>query len=140
MKNANLFIDKIGVVRSVGRIGRTDYFDFEVICPIVLPKDHALTRLIIEHAHLAVKHLGIQATLNHLRLAGFWLVHPYQSVKNVINPCIICKKFNALSYRYPKVTNLPKHRVNLIRPFIHVGVDFTGHLMVREEKKREKKY
>ena len=45
-----------------------------------------------------------------------------------------------MSYRYPKVTNLPKHRVNLIRPFIHIGVDFTGHLMVRDGKKREKKY
>ena len=54
VKNANLFIDKYGVVRSDGRIGRTDYFDYEVICPIILPKDHVLTRLIIEHAHLAV--------------------------------------------------------------------------------------
>ena len=45
-----------------------------------------------------------------------------------------------MSYKYPKVTNLPKHRVNLIRPFIHIGVDFTGHLMVRDGKKREKKY
>ena len=131
-----MFIDKFGEVRSDGRIGRTDYFDYEVICPIILPKDHVLTRLIIEHAHLAVKHLGIQATLNHLRLAGFWLVHPYQSVKNVIHPYIICKKYNALSYKYLKVTNLPKHRVNLIRPFIHVGVDFIGHLIVRDGKKK----
>ena len=108
VKNANLFIDKYGVVRSDGRIGRTDYLDYEGICPIILPKDHVLTRLIILHVHLAVKHLGIQATLNHLRLAGFCLVHPYQSVKNVVHPCLICKKSNALSYIYPKVTNLPK--------------------------------
>ena len=38
------------------------------------------------------------------------------------------------------MTNLPKHRVNLIRPFIHVGVDFTGHLTVKDGKKKEKKY
>ena len=140
VKSANLFIDECGVVRSDGRIGKTDYFDYEVINPILLPKDHVLSRLIIEHAHLEVKHLGIQATLNHLRLAGFWLVHPYQSVKNVIYPCLICKKFNALSYRYPKVTNLPKHRVNLVRPYLHVGVDFTGHIMIKDGKKERKYY
>ena len=75
-----------GVVRSDSRIVRTDHLDYEVICSIIFPKDHVLNRLIIEHAHLAVKHLGIQATLNHFRLAGLWLVHPYQSVKNVIHP------------------------------------------------------
>ena len=62
VKNANLFIDKCGVVQSDSRVGRIDYFDYEVICPIILPKDHLITRLIIEHAHLAVKHLEIQAT------------------------------------------------------------------------------
>ena len=45
-----------------------------------------------------------------------------------------------MSYSYPKVTNLPKYRVNLIRPFIHIGVDFIGHLIVRDGKKKEKKY
>ena len=80
VKNANLFIDKYGVVRSDSRIGRTDYFDYKVICPIILPKDHVLSRLIIEHAHLVVQHLGIQPTLNHLRLAGScWFIPTNQS-------------------------------------------------------------
>ena len=84
VKNANFIIDKYGVVRSDVRIGRTDYFDYEVVCHIILPKDHVLSKLITEHAHLAVKHMGIQPTLNHHRLPGLWLIHPCQSVKNVI--------------------------------------------------------
>ncbi|CAL4085627.1 unnamed protein product [Meganyctiphanes norvegica] len=140
VNNLNLFIDRTGLMRSNGRIGKNKYFEYEVINPVLLAKDHLLTRRIIEEAHLQVKHLGIQATLNNVRLAGFWLTHPYQSVKNVINPCVICQKFNALSYRYPKVTNLPKHRVNFVRPYLHVGVDFTGHIMVREGKTEKKMY
>ena len=38
------------------------------------------------------------------------------------------------------MTNLPKHCANLIRPFMHIGVDFTGHLTVKDGKKKEKKY
>ena len=29
------------------------------------------------------------------------------------------------------MTDLPAHRVNLIRPFTHTGVDYTGHIMVK---------
>ena len=31
------------------------------------------------------------------------------------------------------MTNLPKHRVNSIKPYMHTGVDFTGHLFVKNE-------
>ena len=39
---------------------------------------------------------------------------------------------NSLSYKYPKMTDLPSHRVNLIRPFAQTGVDYTGHIIVKE--------
>ena len=55
----NNFHDEYGIVRSDGRIGRTDNFDYKVINTIILLKDHILSRLIIEHDHLEVKHLGI---------------------------------------------------------------------------------
>ena len=32
------------------------------------------------------------------------------------------------------MTNLPRHRVNLVKPFQHTGVDFTGHLWVKNEE------
>ena len=104
----------------------------------MLPKDHNLTKLIIENAHLEVKHLGIQPTLNNIRLSGYILTHPYQGVKKVIHPCVTYKRYNALSFNYPRVTNLPKHRVNIVRPYLHVGVDFTGHIVIKEGKKERK--
>ena len=136
----NLFIDEGGLMRSDGRIGKNKFFNYEVINPILLPKDHSLTKLIIENAHLEVKHLGIQPTLNNIRLSGYILTHPYQGVKKVIQPCVTCKRYNALSYTYPRVTNLPRHRVNMVRPYLQVGVDFTGHIVIKEGKSEKKFY
>ena len=140
VNNLNLFLDKDGLIRCDGRIGKTTYFDQSIINPVLLAKDHCLTKLIIEQCHLNVKHLGIQSTLNNLRLSGFWVPRSIQSIKNVISPCIACRKCNALNYKYPKVTNLPKNRVNLVRPYLHTGVDYTGSIIVREGKKDVKYY
>ena len=50
-----------------------------------------------------------------------------------LGQCITCKKFNSLAFKYPRMTSLPKHRVNFVRPFRHTGVDFTGHLWIKNE-------
>ena len=108
-------------------------FDFEIVNPILLTKNHTLTKLVIEFYHKRCKHLGVQTTMNTVRSNGFWIPKMRQCIKNVLSNCITCKKFNNLSYRYPKMINLPKHRVNFIKPFMHTGVDFTGHLFVKNE-------
>ena len=57
-----------------------------------------------------------------------------QVIKSILSRCITCRKFNVLSFCYPRMMNLPKHRVNLVKPFQHTGVDFTGHLWVKNEE------
>ena len=127
-------------MRTRGRNGKSEFYYYEVLYPILLPRNSHLTRLMILNSHQDCKHLGISATLNRLCLSGFWIFRARQSVKTVISSCNLCRKFNSISFRYPKVTNLPKHRVNLIRPFLHTGVDFTGHLWIRTEQGDRKVY
>ena len=67
-----------------------------------------------------------------VRMAGFEVPKAKQAVKNVIRLCRVCKRYNALSFKYPKLTNFTKHLVNFIRPYFHTGMDYTSHLMVRE--------
>ena len=133
MKNLDLFRDERGIIRSRGRIGKARMFDFEVVNPILLAKNHAFTKLVVDFYHKCCKHLGVQTTMNTVRSNGFWIPKMRQCIKNVLSNCITCKKFNNLSYRYPKMTNLPKHRVNFIKPFMYTRVDFTGHLFVKNE-------
>ena len=110
VKNLDLFLDESGIIRSRGRIGKARMYDYEVVNPILLAKNHPLTKLIIEFYHKRCKHLGVQTALNAVRSNGFWIPKMRQCIKNVLSCCITCKKFNSLSYRYPKMTNLPKHR------------------------------
>ena len=133
VKNLDLFLDERGIICSRRRIGKARMFDFEVVNPILLPKNHALTNLAIKFYHKHCEHLGVQTTMNTVRSNGFWIPKMRQCIKSVLSKCITCKKFNNLSYHYPKMTNLPKHRVNFIKPFMHTGVDFTGHLFVKNE-------
>ena len=140
VNNLNLFIDNSNLLRSDGRIGKTRYFEEDIINPIVLAKEHPLTRRIVEDCHRKCKHLGIQSTLNQVRLSGFWIPKPYQSIKKILAICTTCKKFNSIAFKYPRVTNLPKHRVDLIKPFKHLGLDYTGHIFVRQNGKNVKMY
>merc|ERR1712082_196446 len=52
----------------------------------------------------------------------------------------MCRRFNSLSFKYPKVTNLPKHRLNFIKPYLHTGIDFTGNVFVKDSKGFKKMY
>ena len=114
-----------------------DLWLLQVKYPILLPKYSALTKLIVQGCHNDCKHLGIAATLCKLRYSGFPCAR--QSINHYTDDCFVCRKYNALSFRYPRLTNLPKNRVNLIRPFLHIGVDFTGHLWIQTEELGYKK-
>ncbi|XP_068229548.1 uncharacterized protein [Palaemon carinicauda] len=80
-----------------------------------------------------VQHFGTGTTLNFLREQGFWIPKGLVAVKPEIRNCIVCQKYNALAYKYPKVVDMPKHHVNLVKPFDHVGIDYTGHFWVKDE-------
>ena len=135
----NLFLDEQGILRTAGRINKSS-FDNEVTNPILLMRDHHLTKLVIEDCHKKCKHLGLQTTVNKIRMSGFWITKIRQAVKTVISSCVICKKINSHAFKYPCITNLPKHRVNFIEPFKYTGIDYTGHVWVRDEKGAQKMY
>ncbi len=131
--NLNLFLDDKGILRSRGRISKCLYYTYDVHNPVLLPKTHRFTYLFINHCHKKVQHLGIGTTLNYLREQGYWIPKGRAAVKSTLSDCITCRKFNNLAYKYPKFANMPKHHLNLVKPFEHVGVDYTGHLWVRDE-------
>ena len=140
VQKLNLFIDEQGLLRSKGRIERSNYYNYEIINPIVMSRQHHLTTLYIRDAHHSCKHLGIQATLTKLRLKGFWVTSSRTAIKNVLAECVTCKKYNAFAYQYPRFTNYSKDQVNLYRPFQHVGVDFTSHWFVKTKNNTTTKY
>ena len=123
----NLFLNEEGIIRS--RIVKSEFRSQDVLFPKLLPRFSRLTERVIIDCHVKFKRLGIAATLCKLRLSGLGAHKARQRIKAVISSCNLCRRYNAISFKYPKVTNLP--RVNFVRPFLDTGIDFTGHLWIQ---------
>ena len=121
VNNLDLFLDDKSLIRSRGRIAKSFRVSYDIQNPILLGKGHKLTELLVEFYHYSCKHLGLQTTLNNVRTGGFWIPKMREVIKSILSRCITCRKFNSLAFRYPRMTNLPKHRVNLVKPFQHTG-------------------
>ena len=132
LRDVNGFVDEAGLLRCRGRLSKLNKYSYAVHQPILLSKNHRLTTLMIQDQHRRCKHLGVGTTLTELRERGYWIPCGRQVVKRVLRECITCKKLNTLAFDYPKMTNLPKERVSLIKPFSNTAIDYTGHIFVED--------
>jgi len=99
--------------------------------PVLLPAKHSFVMLVIKDAHEAVKHSGIRDTLTTLR-ERFWILRGREAVKQFIRKCVICRRYEGLSYKSNPTVDLPSERVSEDPPFTHVGLDFAGPLFVTD--------
>jgi len=132
VNNLKLFIDPDGLVRSQGRLALCDAYGYDVNNPVLLPRNSVLTGLFIQDAHDRCKHLGVPTTLANLRMSGLWIPRGRATVKSVISKCVLCKKLNSYAFRYPKTNDYMSNRVNFLTPYQHTGVDYTGHIYVKQ--------
>ena len=123
-----------------GRIANSKRYGYEVKYPILLEKHRPYLELLINELHQQSRHLGISSTIAKIRMAGFWIPQARQAVKSELSKCTICKRFNNLAFKYPSLTNLPEHCVNLVNRYENTGIDYTGHLWVYKNGKVEKMY
>ncbi len=118
-----------GILRCVGRLVHSD-LELNARRPVILPRQHRLTRLIIEECHKRVQHSGVRATLAELR-SKYWVPKGRQVVKKVLGECVVCKKLVGKPCNAPPTAALPDFRVREAPPFSRVGVDFAGPFYVK---------
>lgn len=80
-----------------------------------------------------MQHLRRGTNLNYLREQGYWIPKGRVAVKTELSSCTVYKKYNGLDFNYPKFTDMIKQQMNLVKPFQHVGVDYTCHFWVKDE-------
>lgn len=56
-------------------------------------------------------------------------------MKKQLRRCVVCKKQNPSKIQ-PLMGDLPVSRITPSRPFMHTGVDFTGHILIKTNKGR----
>ena len=127
-----------GILRCQGRLLNSDLED-ECRKPIILPREHQFTRLIIRDSHVRVHHGGVRATLADVR-SRFWIPKGRQYVKRLLNKCTVCERLTGKPYKPPETTALPEFRVRQSPPFNKVGVYFAGPLYVKTSKTMRKVY
>ena len=128
-KQLDLFIDDKGLWRCGGRLHNAD-IPYGTKHPVLLPRDHRFTLMIVQDAHERVGHNGVRETLTEVR-GKFWIVKGRSLVRSVIHRCVLCRRFEGAAYRAPPPPPLPEFRVREEPPFTFTGVDFAGPLYIR---------
>ena len=136
----DLFLDSDGLIRSRGRLDRSSRLAYEVKNPILLGKHHPVTKLVIVDCHVKCSHLGTGATLAELRQSGYWVPQGRQAVNKILASCARCKRYNSRPVLPNTVASLPAPRADFEVPFQHTGVEFTGHVWVKDGSSDRKMY
>ena len=90
------FLDQEGILRVGGRLHRAD-LSYEKRHPIILPKEHHITKLLIRQYHQNVYHQGRVITHGAIRGAGYWIVGGHRLVSKILNSCVTCRKLRGRS-------------------------------------------
>ncbi|KAL7842113.1 hypothetical protein SRHO_G00238020 [Serrasalmus rhombeus] len=134
----NPFIDRDGVLKVRGRLCNSS-LDNSFKHPIILPKDHHITRLIIAYHHEKVEHQGKGLTLNEIRANGYWMPGIGRTVASYIHRCVNCRKLRK-PVEEQRMADLPPERVEQSAPFTYCGMDCFGPFPTKQGRKVYKRY
>ncbi|XP_013392383.1 uncharacterized protein LOC106160350 [Lingula anatina] len=107
--------------------------------PVILPKKHHVTHLIIQHYHQACGHSGRDYVLSQLR-SRYWIIKANSTVRHVLHSCHDCKRRQA-SPCVQQMSDLPEERVKPDKPpFTYVGIDYFGPFHIKRARSMVKYY
>lgn len=127
------FMDSNGLLRVRERIINSD-ISFEQKHPIILPKSHKFTELLIKHEHVMNLHTGSLSLLGILA-QRYWIIGCRDKVRQVVHRCNTCFRLNAQANTLIMEV-LPAERVTPARPFLNCGADYSGPINVKTSSRR----
>ncbi|XP_042898509.1 uncharacterized protein [Parasteatoda tepidariorum] len=112
-KNSNLlplapFLDSSGLLRVGGRLKNSNLSDRRKH-PLLLPKGHHLSTIIVRYFHESHLHGTIQMTLSALT-QEYWIIGVKNLVRKIISRCVKCHRQNAKFFTQ-FMSDLPSVRV-----------------------------
>ena len=132
------YLDGDGIVRVGGRLGKAG-FPLEIKHPVILPRKHHITELLIRHCHESVEHQGRGMTINEIRSHGFWIIGCNSAVADMIFRCVRCRRLRS-NTQEQKMADLPIERMEPAPPFTYCAVDYFGPFHIKEGRKELKRY
>ncbi|MFO0090064.1 MAG: hypothetical protein ACK518_04610 [bacterium] len=133
----NPMLDKKGIIRLGGRLGKAD-LPYDQKHPPILPGKHPFVTLIIQAFHQKLLHVGTEFLLTQIR-QHFWLLSGREAVKKVKRECMECKQQRA---KPEGQLMADLHRSRLAEgepPFARTAVDYFGPMEVGYARNRKMK-
>lgn len=131
----NPFFDDEGVLRVGGRLRHQQNLSFDQKFPMLLPKHHHFTMLLIKYYHCANLHAGQEVVLSLIR-QKFWIPDGKSAVRKELRKCMECFKLSAKPISQI-MGDLPSSRINPCRVFEKVGIDFAGPISTKCQHARK---
>ncbi|XP_055623054.1 uncharacterized protein LOC129766511 [Toxorhynchites rutilus septentrionalis] len=132
-------LDERGVMRMRSRIAACQYATEDAKSPVILPNDHPVTILLINHYHQKFHHQNHAAVVNEMR-QRFVISRLRVRYETVRKNCQRCKNESTVP-RSPIMADLPAERLAAYtRPFTHIGVDYFGPMEVVIGRRTEKRW
>ncbi|XP_062717176.1 uncharacterized protein LOC134292218 [Aedes albopictus] len=114
-------IDDRGVPRVDGRIDAAEYLSFDAKFPIILPREHRVTELLLDWYHQKYRHANDETVLNEIR-QRFYIVKLRTCLCKTKTRCIWCRVFKCTPV-VPKMAPLPRVRLTEYLSFEYLSFD-----------------
>lgn len=133
------YMDHDGVIRMRGRIGAAWYATSDAKYPVILPKSHMITSLLVDSYHRRYHHANQETVVNEMR-QRYEIPHLRTVVKQTAKKCMKCRTEKAVP-RHPPMAPLPEQRVTpFVKPFTFVGLDYFGPITVKVGRANVKRW
>ncbi|XP_055620081.1 uncharacterized protein LOC129764715 [Toxorhynchites rutilus septentrionalis] len=133
------FLDECDVLRMDGRTKYADFIPYDTRFPIILPRDHEITDLLLAEYHRRYGHANRETTFNEIR-QRYYIPKLRSGVKRAMKNCQWCRVKKSRP-QVPTIAPLPVERLMpFLRPFSYVGVDYFGPIEVALGRRVEKRW
>ena len=129
LKPLTPIVDELGVLRVGGRLNRAE-LPYDAAHPMILPKKHHITRLVVADVHHRCRHAGVNHVLAQVR-SRYWIIDGRQEVKNWDQECKSCERRRAKPAAQI-MAPLPTLRLGMsMRAFAKCCVDYAGPFVTK---------
>ena len=130
-----------GLLHGNSRLRLAEHISWEARHPIILPRKHQLTKLIVERLHKDSNHSGTNQVLAMLS-ARFWIPGAREEIRDCERACMVCRR-RKVQPASQVMAPLPAVRAEMsLRAFNNISVDFAGPFLTKQGrgKARFKRY
>ena len=130
-----------GLLRGNSRLRLAGHIAWEARHPVILPRKHPVTKLIVERLHKDSNHSGTNQVLALLS-TKFWLPGAREEIRDCERAGMVCRR-RKVQPASQIMASLPTVRTQMsLRVFTNISVDFAGPFLTKQGrgKTRLKRY